>query len=97
MNCQLKETMALNIDASPQSGPKKLNQPAVLPLTGKSRYSTFSAFCPFSREKFRQLAKAGKAPQPERMGVRCTYYDNAELHRFLADPINYVVVAKHGQ
>ncbi len=62
-----------------------------LPLTGKSRFSNFKKFCPFSREKFRQLSKAGKAPRPERLGIRCTFYDNKELHRFLADPINYRV------
>lgn len=63
--------------------------PATLPLTGKSRFSQFKKFIPISREKFRQLSKQGKAPQPERMGIRCTFYDNAELHRWLADPVNY--------
>lgn len=65
--------------------------PAVLPLTGKSRYSKFKQFSPVSRETFRKLSLEGRAPQPERMGIRCTYYDNAELHRWLADPINYRV------
>ena len=63
--------------------------PATLPAVGKSRFSQFQKFLPFSKEKFRQLSKGGKAPEPERMGIRCTYYDNRELHRFLADPINY--------
>ena len=63
--------------------------PAVLPLTGKSRWPKIAKFSPVSRETFRKLSKAGKAPQPERMGIRCTFYDNAELHRWLADPINY--------
>ncbi|WP_297325603.1 transcriptional regulator [Nitrosomonas sp.] len=65
--------------------------PEVLPLTGKSRYKKFAPFSPVSREKFRQLSLEGKAPQPERMGIRCTFYDNAELHKWLADPINYRV------
>lgn len=65
--------------------------PATLPLTGKSRFSQFKKFIPISREKFRQLSKQGKAPQPERMGIRCTFYDNSELHRWLADPISYRV------
>lgn len=63
--------------------------PEALPATGKSRYGQFKKFSPVSREKFRQLSKAGLAPQPERMGIRCTFYDNQELHRWLADPINY--------
>ena len=68
---------------------QQLPTPETLPATGKSRFSQFKRFIPISREKFRQLAKEGKAPQPERMGIRCTFYDNAELHKWLADPINY--------
>ena len=67
----------------------KLPTPDTLPATGKSRFSQFKKFIPVSKEKFRQLSKAGRAPQPERMGIRCTFYDNGELHRWLADPVNY--------
>jgi len=63
--------------------------PEVLPITGKSRWSKVAKFSPVSRETFRKLAKEGRAPKPERLGIRCTYYDNAELHKWLADPINY--------
>jgi predicted DNA-binding transcriptional regulator AlpA len=63
--------------------------PTVLPLVGKSRWRQIEHFLPIGRESFRQLSKAGKAPQPERLGIRCTFYDNAELHRWLADPANY--------
>ncbi|MXS82138.1 helix-turn-helix transcriptional regulator [Nitrosomonas oligotropha] len=68
---------------------EKQTTPAVLPLTGKSRWPKIAKYSPVSRETFRKLSKEGKAPQPERMGIRCTFYDNAELHRWLADPINY--------
>jgi len=70
---------------------KKENQstPAILPLTGKSRFSAFKQYSPVSRETFRKLSLAGKAPQPEHLGIRCTYYDNGELHKWLADPANY--------
>jgi prophage regulatory protein len=64
-----------------------------LPFTGKSRWQGFKPFSPICREKFRQLSNEGKAPKPERMGVRCTFYDNAELHKWLADPLNYSVEA----
>jgi predicted DNA-binding transcriptional regulator AlpA len=67
----------------------KQTNPQTLPLTGKSRFREFEKFLPFSREKFRQLSKVGLAPKPERMGIRLTFYDNAELHRFLKDPLNY--------
>lgn len=69
----------------------KLPEPEVLPATGKSRFNQFKKFIPFSREKFRQLVKEGRAPQPVRMGIRCTFYDNVELHKWLADPLNYKV------
>jgi len=68
---------------------QELPTPATLPAIGKSRFKNFSPFSPVSREKFRQLSLEGRAPQPERLGIRCTYYDNAELHKWLADPINY--------
>jgi prophage regulatory protein len=76
---------------------KRSNIPApdVLPLTGKSRWSVVKKFSPISRETFRKLSVQGRAPQPERMGVRCTFYDNAELHRWLADPVNYRVTQKN--
>ena len=64
---------------------------ATLPMTGKNRFSQSKKFIPVSREKFRLLSKEGRAPQPERMGIRCTFYDNKELHRWLTDPINYRV------
>lgn len=67
----------------------RTTEPEVLPLTGKSRFSQLKKFLPISREKFRQLSLEGKAPQPERMGIRCTFYDNREIHRWLADPVNY--------
>lgn len=66
-----------------------LNSPHTLPVPGKSRWGKFKSRCPVSKETFRKLSKAGKAPQPERMGIRCTFFDNAELNKWLADPINY--------
>lgn len=60
-----------------------------LPKIGMSRFSQFKKFLPLSREKFRQLSKAGKAPKAIRMGSRLTMYSNEELHRFLANPLDY--------
>jgi len=64
-------------------------EPEILPLIGMSRFSQFKKFLPLSREKFRQLSKAGKAPKGIRMGSRLTMYSNQELHRFLANPLCY--------
>lgn len=67
----------------------QLPTPETLPADGMSRFSQFKPFCPISKERFRQLAKEGRAPQPIRLGLRCTMYPNRELHRWLADPVNY--------
>jgi len=61
-----------------------------LPQIGMSRWSQIKSFIPFSKEKFRQLSLAKKAPQPIRMGIRCSFYRNEEIHRFLNDPLNYI-------
>ena len=60
-----------------------------LPVDGLSRWNQMAPFVPFSREKFRQLVIAGKAPQPIKLSERCTAYPNRELHKFFADPLNY--------
>jgi hypothetical protein len=64
----------------------KLPLPETLPADGMSRWSQFAPFAPISKERF---AKEGRAPQPIRLGIRCTMYPNRELHRWLADPVNY--------
>lgn len=69
---------------------EKQSTSLTLPKIGKSRWSKVKPLSPVSREKYRTLALEGKAPKPERMGIRCTYYDNAELHKWLSDPANYV-------
>ncbi len=68
---------------------EKQVSPAVIPTPGKSRWRKVAKHSPVSRETFRKLSKEGKAPQPERMGIRCTFYDNEEILKWLADPVNY--------
>lgn len=71
------------------SNRKPIQEVETLPKIGMSRFSQFKKFLPLSREKFRQLSKAGKAPQGIRMGSRMTMYSNEELHRFLSNPLDY--------
>ena len=61
----------------------------VLPLTGKSRWQQIAKFLPVGRTTFTNWAKDGRTPKPERLGNRITLWDNAELHKRLADPVNY--------
>ena len=68
-----------------------LPEPKLLPHDGCSRWSQFAEFSPVCRETFRRLSLQGKAPKPIRMGIRCTFYQNRELHKFLDDPLNYEV------
>lgn len=65
-----------------------------LPVDGMSRWGQIVPFSPFCREKFRQLVNAGKAPPAIRLSERCTCYSNRELHKFFADPLNYVAGGK---
>ncbi|WP_395406354.1 helix-turn-helix transcriptional regulator [Pseudoduganella sp. UC29_106] len=60
-----------------------------LPTVGMSRWQQLRHVIPVSREKWRQLVIAGKAPAPVRLSERCTMYANAEVHRWLADPVGY--------
>lgn len=69
-------------------------KPERLPLDGMSRFSQLKTYLPFSREKWRQLVRDGKAPTPIKLGIRCTMWRNAELHQFLADPLSYQVEGK---
>ena len=61
----------------------------VLPAEGLSRWRQLKAFVPFSHETWRKMVLAGRAPQPTRMGVRCTYWKNSEILEFLQDIPNY--------
>lgn len=60
-----------------------------LPNSGYSRWQQLAPFMPFSRETWRLLVKAGKAPQPTYLSKRCKIYPNVEVHRWFADPNNY--------
>jgi len=65
------------------------DQPPTLPTVGMCRWDTLSQFVPISRESWRKLVNAGKAPKPVKLSERCTMYPNAEVHRWLADPAGY--------
>ena len=67
--------------------------PTELPQTGKLRWSQLAPFMPISRETWRQLSLKGNAPPPIRFSVRCTMWDAAECHRWLADPMGYTYPA----
>lgn len=71
------------------SNTQHLPAPATLPADGLSRWAQAKPYIPMSKERWRQLGNEGRAPQPIRLGIRCTMYSNREIHRWLADPVNY--------
>lgn len=74
---------------------KDLHNTKYLPHDGMSRFSQIKDFIPFSREKWRQLVRDGKAPQAIKLGIRCTMWRNSDLHDFLENPVDYSAVVKH--
>jgi prophage regulatory protein len=87
---QHEHTRVPGEEMRPRARPSRQNaQPVTLPTVGMSRWNTLSYFVPISRESWRKLVNAGRAPQPVKLSERCTMYSNAEVHRWLADPAAY--------
>jgi len=66
----------------------------VLPEVGLLKWRQIAPFLPVGRETWRKLVLAGKAPQPVRFSATCAAYYAAEVHKWLADPLNYVANPK---
>lgn len=71
-----------------KSGVEKDGLPT-LPTLGMSRWNSLRHFVPISRESWRKLVIAGRAPKAVKLSERCTMYSNVEVHRWLADPAGY--------
>ncbi|MDG0067944.1 transcriptional regulator [Burkholderia sp. IO2] len=69
----------------------------ILPRVGLSKWAQIAPFIPVCRESWRKLGLAGKAPQPIRMSRTCSVYSNAEVHRWLADPLGYATAPQEGR
>ncbi|WP_244111457.1 transcriptional regulator [Burkholderia cepacia] len=69
----------------------------ILPRVGLSKWAQISPFIPMCRESWRKLGIVGKAPRPIRMSRTHSAYKNAEVHRWLADPLGYVADPQEGQ
>lgn len=74
-------------------------QPAapILPTIGLSKWAQIAPFVPMCRESWRKLGLAGKAPQPIRLSSTHSVYSNAEVHRWLLDPLGYTALAPADQ
>ncbi|WP_186147695.1 helix-turn-helix transcriptional regulator [Burkholderia gladioli] len=66
-----------------------LQTPDGLPLDGFSRWESLRRFIPLSRETVRQRELEGRFPRASRLTQRCTVWPNREIHRWMADPLNY--------
>ncbi|RKT98998.1 hypothetical protein C7H84_33740 [Burkholderia sp. Nafp2/4-1b] len=63
--------------------------PIGLPHDGFSRWGDLRVFIPLSRETVRQREREGRFPRASRLTQRCTVWPNREIHRWMADPLNY--------
>lgn len=69
---------------------KKSNEFNQLHPEGLSRWRQIKPIVNVCWETWRLKGLAGKAPQPIRHGLRCTFYRNSDVLEWLADPVNYV-------
>src|SRR5450830_756832 len=83
-----KQEIGTALESLGKAATKGANGPT-LPTVGLSRWDTLCVFVPVSRETWRKLVNAGRAPAAIRLSERCTMYSNFEVHRWLADPANY--------
>lgn len=74
--------------------PSQAAAPAqTLPLIGHSRWEQLKPFLPICRETWRTMSRQGRAPTPIRLSERCTVWSNAEVHRWMQDPLGYTAEA----
>lgn len=60
-----------------------------LPSVGMSRWEQLRHFIPLSRESWRKLVNARRAPMAHKLSARCTMYANVDVHRWLANPAEF--------
>ncbi|WP_175700117.1 helix-turn-helix transcriptional regulator [Burkholderia ambifaria] len=69
-----------------------LPSPTALLLDGLSRWESLRSSIQLSRETVRQREREGRFPPSIRLTQRRIVRSNREIHRYLADPLNYRVV-----
>ncbi|CAD6548791.1 hypothetical protein LMG28727_04892 [Paraburkholderia kirstenboschensis] len=67
----------------------EVTRPQALPLNGCSRWADLEPFIPVGRETWRKLCLSGRAPKPVKLSLRCTVWNNAEVHIWLSAPAAY--------
>lgn len=63
--------------------------PSELPKIGLFRINQLLPFIGISREKWRLLVKAGKAPKPVKLSKGCTVWKCEDVHRWIANPAGF--------
>ncbi len=56
---------------------------------GLYRWNEVKEFIPVSREKWRQLVIAGKAPASIKLSLTCVVWRGSDVLEWLADPVGY--------
>lgn len=65
-------------------------KPAIDP-EGLYRWKELSEFLPISRDFWRKRVNAKKAPQPIKLGIRCTFWRGSDVIDWLQNPDTYKV------
>lgn len=78
---------------SPAQPESAQSMPTPLLPGGLSRFNDIKPYLPVSRETWRLLVKAGRAPQSFRLNPpsRCTVWQNDEVNAWLANPAAFSV------
>jgi len=84
-------TTTLSGSAAPskRAVPPLLPNLDAFPTTGYSRWRDLAPFVRFSREWVRLQEAAGRFPRGVRASATLVVWPNAEIKRWLADPLNY--------
>lgn len=61
----------------------------ILPSIGLFKWRDIAPFVGMSRESWRKLVNAGKAPAPIRLTSSCSLYRAQDVHAWLVNPIGY--------
>ncbi len=79
----------MNMITAVTQTPQKIMRAKIAP-EGLYRWNELKSILPCGREKWRLLGLAKRAPQPVRLGTRCTAWRGQDVLNWLDNPNDYV-------
>jgi predicted DNA-binding transcriptional regulator AlpA len=79
--------------------PSQQRSAPILPSIGLFKWRDIAPFVGMSRESWRKLVNAGRAPSPIRLTSSCSLYRAQDVHAWMADPLGYAAepVEQHAE